>query len=94
MEQITRNDLRQFGIKLLHDIEVLIDKKVQMQPDVRPKELQLEWLKSKSIRSIMNISPGTLQNIRITGKIRFRKIMGSYYYSRTDLLKLFGDENQ
>ncbi|WP_261511535.1 helix-turn-helix domain-containing protein [Chryseobacterium paludis] len=94
MEQITKDDLRQFGMQLLHDIEMLIDKKVQLQTDDRPKELLQEWIRSKSIRSIMNISPGTLQNIRITGKIRFRKIMGSYYYNRTDLLKLFGDGNQ
>ncbi|MFP3577806.1 helix-turn-helix domain-containing protein, partial [Brevibacillus sp. SIMBA_040] len=75
---------------LLNDIEKLIDEKIQIKPNVQPNE----WLRSKSIREIMNVSPATLQNIRITGKIRFRKVMGSYYYSRTDLLKLFGDGNK
>ncbi|MFP3596838.1 helix-turn-helix domain-containing protein [Chryseobacterium sp. SIMBA_029] len=90
MENITQNDLRQFRMLLLNDIEKLIDEKIQIKPNVQPNE----WLRSKSIREIMNVSPATLQNIRITGKIRFRKVMGSYYYSRTDLLKLFGDGNK
>jgi hypothetical protein len=41
----------------------------------------------------MSVSPATLQNLRITGKIGFKKVMNSYYYSRTDLLNLFGDDN-
>ena len=48
-----------------------------------------EWLRSKMVRKILNISPGTLQNLRTSGKIRFRKVLGSYYYSKSDLLKLF-----
>lgn len=90
MESITKDDFRQFRMLLLNDIEQLIDKKITTTASTSNEQ---EWLRSKSIRSIMNISPGTLQNIRIAGKIRFRKIMGSYYYSRTDLLKLFGDGN-
>jgi len=40
----------------------------------------------------MNISLATLQNLRITGKIRYTKIMGSYYYSKGDLMQLFNKE--
>lgn len=90
MESITKDDFRQFRMLLLNDIEQLIDKKITTTVSTSNEQ---EWLRSKSIRNIMDISPGTLQNIRIAGKIRFRKIMGSYYYSRTDLLKLFGDGN-
>ncbi|AZA54483.1 MAG: helix-turn-helix domain-containing protein [Chryseobacterium sp.] len=90
MENITHDDLRQLRMLLLNDIEKLIDEKIKLKPNIE----QQEWLRSKSIREIMNISPATLQNIRITGKIRFRKVMGSYYYSRTDLLQLFGDGNK
>lgn len=90
MEQITKDDLRQLSIMLLHDIEKIIEKKITADTGNEPQE----WLRSKSVRQILDISPGTLQNIRITGKIRFRKVMGSYYYSRTDLLKLFGDGNK
>ena len=40
---------------------------------------------------ILGISPGTLQNLRVTGKIRYKKVMGSYYYNSADLEKLFRD---
>lgn len=84
MDNITQDDLRQLRILLLNDIEKLIAKRIA------PPESQPEWLRSKAIRTLMNISPATLQNLRITGKISYRKIMGSYYYSRADLNKLFG----
>lgn len=87
MDSITKDDLQQLRMLLLNDIQKLLDSKIAAKTDTDSQE----WLRSKSVRNIMNISPATLQNIRIAGKIRFRKIMGSYYYSRTDLLKLFGD---
>ncbi len=87
MENITKDDLRQLRILLLDDIEKLTKKSIKSTST----EIQPEWLRTKAIRSIMNISPATLQNLRITGKIRHRKVMGSYYYSRTDISKLFGD---
>ncbi|MCT2560522.1 helix-turn-helix domain-containing protein [Chryseobacterium herbae] len=90
MEQVTKDDLRKLSIQLLHDLERIINKKITTENGKEPQE----WLRSKSVRRIMDISPATLQNIRIAGKIRFRKVMGSYYYSRTDLLKLFGDDNK
>jgi hypothetical protein len=58
-----------------------------------PPTEEFDWLRSKAIRKMMDISPATLQNLRITGKIRHKKVMGSYYYNRSDLQKLFQDEN-
>lgn len=86
-EQITKEDLRQFRLLLLNDIENLIAKKKQECTAQITEDN--EWLRSKSIRKILNISPATLQNMRITGKIEFKKIMGSYYYKKTDIYNLF-----
>lgn len=86
-EQITKEDLRQFRLLLLNDIEKLIaNKKQECTAQITEDN---EWLRSKSIRKILNISPATLQNMRITGKIEFKKIMGSYYYKKTDVYNLF-----
>lgn len=85
--QITKEDLRQFRLLLLSDIEKLIENKKQITKanvDEDP-----EWIRSKSIRQILNISPATLQNLRISGKIEFRKVMGSYYYKKKDLQTFF-----
>jgi hypothetical protein len=86
-EQITKEDLRQFRLLLLNDIENLITSKKQGYTTKITEDP--EWIRSKSIRQILNISPATLQNLRISGKIEFRKVLGSYYYKKQDLLKLF-----
>lgn len=84
---ITKDDLRQFRFLLLNDIEQLLkDRKENSTEEVI---IDSEWLRSKSILKFLDISPGTLQNLRISGKIEFKKIMGSYYYKKSDLIALF-----
>lgn len=85
---ITKEDLQQFGALLVDTVRKIIegakgDRKETTDP---------EWLKSRAVRKMLDISPGTLQNLRITGKVRSKKVMGSYYYSKEDLMHLF-DEN-
>jgi hypothetical protein len=82
---VTKDDLRQFGMVLLNDIRQMVENKRDDDMD----NLHPEWLKSKVVRKMMDMSAGTLQNLRITGKIRYKKILGSYYYNRTDLINLF-----
>lgn len=86
--EITKDDLRQFGLLLLRDMRQLLDSRVEKEA-IHP-----EWLKSRAARKLMDMSPGSLQNLRVTGKVRFKKIMGSYYYNRTDLQNLFNDSKQ
>lgn len=81
MESITKQDLEILRHQIVKDLE----------PIVNSKDDQFDWMRSKKIRKLMDISPATLQNFRISGKIRHKKIMGSYYYSRKDLLNLFED---
>ena len=58
------------------------------------QKVDFEWLRSKVIRNSLNISAATLQNLRMSGKIRFKKIMGSYYYSKIDLENFFENDEQ
>ncbi|HSD06403.1 MAG TPA: hypothetical protein VLC96_04080 [Flavobacterium sp.] len=55
--------------------------------------LNPEWLKSRVVRKLMDMSAASLQNLRITGKVRFKKVLGSYYYNKSDLMDLFNDED-
>lgn len=89
MEIITKKDLDLLRINLTEDIEKIIDLKLSSTKEM----IEFDWLKSRVIRKLMSISPATLQNLRITGKIRYKKIMGSYYYNKNDLRKLFEDVN-
>lgn len=79
IEIITREDLDEFRRLLLNDLKEILQSKQQQQK---------QWLKSNEVRKLLNISPGTLQNLRINGTITYTKIGGILYYSSADLDKL------
>lgn len=79
VEIITREDLNQFRILLLKDLTEIINAK----PDNSKK-----WLRAREVRELLQISPGTLQNLRINGSLTFTKIGATLYYDNTDIEKL------
>jgi len=87
-EYITKEDLRQFGLVMMNDFRKIIEESKKEQ-NSKPV---LDWLKSRVVRKLLDISAGSLQNLRVTGKIRFKKILGSYYYSRADIMNLFNEK--
>lgn len=89
MEPLTKQDLEVLRTQIVQDLKLLMN----VKDDLIEIDNQFEWMRSKKIRNLMDISPATLQNFRISGKIRHKKIMGSYYYNKTDLLNLFENEH-
>lgn len=81
-EQVTKDDLRQFSQMIINEIRNERKREEDFIPD---------WLKSRVVKKSLSISSASLQSLRITGKVRCRKILGSYYYSKTDLANLFKD---
>jgi len=81
---ITTEDLREFKIELLDEIRSIVSE----QKSVTAKK----WLKSIEVRKLLNISPGTLQTLRINGTLPFTKIGGTNYYSFTDIEKLLSQK--
>ena len=77
---ITTEDLKEFKTELLQDIKDLL--KEQQNPVTK------KWLKSVEVRKILNISPGTLQTLRVNGTLPHTKIGGTNYYNFTDIEKL------
>ncbi|UOE49163.1 helix-turn-helix domain-containing protein [Mucilaginibacter sp. SMC90] len=78
-ELVTKEDLEVFGNKLLEAITIIL------QPGKGPSK---QWLKSKDVRKLLNISPGTLQNLRINGTLSYTKIGGMIYYKLEDIHKV------
>lgn len=78
-EIITKEDLNEFREILLNDIKVLLGK----SPTESPK-----WLKSYQVKNLLKISPGTLQNLRVNGTLRFTKIGGILYYKYEDIMRV------
>jgi len=87
---VTKEDLKQFSLLLLDKIEILLEKSRFVKNEANDPE----WIKSKSVRKLLDISAGSVQNLRTTQKVRFKKVLGSYYYNRKDLEKLFADEKR
>lgn len=80
-ELITKEDLRIFRIQLLDDIRQILS--------ARNTEPQYgELLKGMEVRKILKVSPGTLQNLRIAGKLKPVKVGGSWRYSLSEVQAL------
>ena len=79
IEVITREDLNEFRILLLSDLKELLK--------ANPQQTK-QWLKSKEVLKLLNISPGTLQTLRINKTLTYTKIGGILYYNNSDIDKL------
>ena len=79
VEIITKEDLQQFKSELLEELLKII------QPN---QSQEKQWLKSQDVRKLLNISPGTLQNLRINGTLRFTQVGAIYYYKQEDIYSL------
>ncbi|MUU78651.1 helix-turn-helix domain-containing protein [Winogradskyella endarachnes] len=69
---ITTDDLREFKIELLDDIKNLLSK--QATGKIK------KYLKSSEVMDMLQISPGTLQNLRINGTLPYTKVGGLIFY--------------
>jgi len=79
IEVITKEDLNEFRLLLLNDFKELLK--------TNPQQTK-QWLKSKEVRKLLNISPGTLQTLRINKTLSYTKIGGILYYNNADIEKL------
>jgi hypothetical protein len=83
MELVTNEDLRIFRVQLLNDIKVLL------QSQLSPVHYQYsEGVKTKDVRRVLGCSVNKLISLRISGKIRWKKIGGTVYYSPEDVRRL------
>ena len=75
---ITQSDLQEFKNSLILELKELI----------QIKEEPKKWLRSAEVRNILNISPGTLQNLRCNGTLSFTRLGGIIYYKHDDISKI------
>ena len=77
---ITIEDLNDFKRQLLYEIKILIKECIGQSTK--------RWLKSSDVRKLLNISPGTLQNLRDNKTLPFTKIGGVIYFDHEDVQKM------
>jgi len=77
---LTAGDLYDFKLQLLFEIKTLL-KEQNGQPNK-------QWLKSREVRKLLGISPGTLQNLRVRKIIPFTRVGGIIYHDAADIQKM------
>jgi hypothetical protein len=80
LEIITKEDLEVFRVNLLEDIRQLLsqERPVGNKP----------WLRGSEVRKLLSISAGSLQSLRISGKLKSSKVGGIHYYRYEDIEKM------
>ncbi|MCX2838390.1 helix-turn-helix domain-containing protein [Salinimicrobium sp. MT39] len=74
---ITTDDLREFKLELLEEMRNLIIK--QSSGTLK------KYLKSSDVMDLLQVSPGTLQNLRINGTLPYTKVGGIIYYDAEEI---------
>lgn len=74
---ITIDDLREFKLELLDDIKSLLAK--------QSKGRLKKYLKSSEVMEMLQVSPGTLQNLRVNGTLPYTKVGGIIYYDAEEI---------
>ncbi|GAB2610029.1 helix-turn-helix domain-containing protein [Belliella aquatica] len=80
IELITKEDLEMLRHQILEDLKVFF---------IPKKKVVKEWMKSGEVRKMLNVSASSLQNMRINGLLKPKKIGGTYYYRTAEVQALF-----
>ncbi|MEQ3665425.1 helix-turn-helix domain-containing protein [uncultured Winogradskyella sp.] len=77
---LTTDDLYDFKMQLFGELKKLLTENPQSTPK--------KYLKSAEVMDMLQISPGTLQNLRINGTLPYTKIGGIILYEYEEILKV------
>ena len=76
---LTKEDLLEFKKEILAEIKTILE-----QGPAKPKK----WLRTDAVRELLQVSPGTLQALRINGTLKYSKIGGIVFYDYDHIQKL------
>ena len=80
LELLTKKDLQEFKIDLFNELKKLMPK---------PGDYYRKYLKSREVREILRITPGTLQNLRRNKTLPYSQVGRTLYYDPEDVAILF-----
>jgi hypothetical protein len=83
---LTIGDLFDFKSQILFEIRTML-KEFTGQSGKK-------WLKSKEVRKLLNISPGTLQNLRAKKVLPFTRVGGIIFHDEADIQTTAGIEKK
>jgi hypothetical protein len=84
VEIVTKEDLQAFRVQLLNDIRELLSQEKSEKGDRE----HIEGYKTSHVRKILGCSVNKLVSLRISRKLRIKKIGGTIYYNKDDIKRL------
>lgn len=78
-ELLTKKDLEKFKEELFELLRPLTETQALNQQ---------KWLRSQDVRKLLNISAGTLQNMRIAGHITYNKVGKILFYNAEEIQRI------
>uniref|UniRef100_UPI0040493444 helix-turn-helix domain-containing protein n=1 Tax=Gelidibacter sp. TaxID=2018083 RepID=UPI0040493444 len=82
-EILTTDDLYEFKTQLFEELKKLLEHK--------PQTDRKKYLKSSEVMEMLQVSPGTLQNLRINGTLPYSKIGGIIFYDADEINRIMKD---
>ncbi|HLV15307.1 MAG TPA: helix-turn-helix domain-containing protein [Xanthomarina sp.] len=79
---ITTEDLYDFKLELFNELKKMLNESAQ-----KPNQIK-KYLKSGEVMEMLQISPGTIQNLRINGTIPYTKIGGIILYEYDEIIHI------
>jgi len=80
---LTKDDLHNFKDEILEEIKESFNNNI----------LNKKWLKTSQVKELLNISSGTLKNLRETGELPYSKLGGTLFYDHDDIMEIL-DQNK
>ena len=77
---LTTEDLVEFKLELFEELKQLLLEHINGNPK--------RYMKSTDVMKFLQISAGTLQNMRINGTLPYTKIGGTIYYDTEDIQRV------
>ncbi|PNQ72792.1 DNA-binding protein [Hanstruepera neustonica] len=78
LDLITKDDLKTLKQEIITELRTILGGQTE----------QKKWLKSADVREMLNISPGTLQNLRVNGTLPYTMMGKTIYYEYNDVIKI------
>ncbi|MEP7372343.1 MAG: helix-turn-helix domain-containing protein [Chitinophagaceae bacterium] len=82
VEIVTKEDLHSFRVQLMNDIKEMLSHAMQPKPE------SMHGYKTSDVRKILGCSVNKLVSLRISRKLRTKKVGGTLYYNRDDIKRL------
>ena len=81
---LTKHDLINFKTELLQEITKHSSDNI----------LNKKWLRSSQVKELLNISSGTLKNLREKGELPYSKLGGTLFYDHDDIMEILNQNKR